>query len=68
MTLSPPNDLLGARIAARDGDDEADDKGMQIESAVDPIGEGGEIVACVLAIVECVVGAGQGRNDMPCWN
>ncbi len=30
MTLSLPDDLLGARLAARDSDDEAYDERMQI--------------------------------------
>ena len=35
--LSLPDDLLGARLAARNSDDEADDERMQIESAVEPM-------------------------------
>ena len=49
------------RLAARDSADEANDKRMQIESTIEPIGEGSEKVAGVLAVVECVVGTRQGR-------
>jgi hypothetical protein len=61
MTLSLSNDLLAARFATRDRDDEADDERPQIEAAVEPIGEACEVVGGIFSVVECVVGTGQGR-------
>lgn len=54
MTFSLPDELLGARLAAHDRDDDADDERMQIESAVGPLSEAGRVFDCVFMVVECV--------------
>ena len=64
MSLSLPDDLLGARLAARSSDDEADDERVQVESAVEPVGEGSEVLGSVFAVVECVVGTCQRRLEI----
>ncbi len=64
MSLSLPDDLLGARFAARYSDDETDDERVQVESAVEPIGEGSEVVGGVFAVVDGVVGACQRRPEI----
>ena len=64
MSLSLPNDLLGARLAASNSDDEADDERVQVKSAVEPVGEGSEVVGGVFAVVEGVVGTCQRRLEI----
>ena len=64
MSLSLSDDLLGARLAACNSDDEADDERVQVESAVEPVGEGSEVVGGGFAVVECVVGTCQRRLEI----
>lgn len=60
MIIRPPNDMLSPWFGTRDIDDEASDEAAQIEAAVEPASEGGEIGLGVLGVVEGVKGAGQG--------
>lgn len=52
------DDRFLGRLAARDVDDEACDEAAQIEAAVEPVGEGGEVVRGVLAVLQRVVRLG----------
>ena len=49
MSLSLPDDVLGARLASCNSDDEANDERVQVESAVEPVGEGSEVLGSVFA-------------------
>jgi hypothetical protein len=65
MSLSLPDDLLGARFAACNSDDEADDERVQVKSAVEPVGEGSEVVGQrICGSLECVVGTCQRRLEI----
>ena len=52
--------MLSPWFGTRNIDDEASDEAAQIEAAVEPVSEGGEIGLGVLGVVEGVKGAGQG--------
>ena len=44
--------LFRDRPASRDVDDESRYERSQVESAVEPVGEGGQVMACVLAVLQ----------------
>ena len=64
MSLSLPDDLLGARLAACNGNDEAGDQRVQVESAVEPVGEGSQVVGGVFAVVKGMVGTCERRLEV----
>ena len=53
MGLSLRSDeLFRDRPASRDIDDESRYERSQVESAVEPVGEGGQVMACVLVVLQ----------------
>ena len=54
-----PDRCFGVRLGPRHVDDEARHEAAQIESSVEAVGEGREVVGGVLAVVQRVVRAGQ---------
>ena len=60
MCLSLRSDkLFRDRPASRDVDDESRYERSQVESAVEPVGEGGQVMACVLVVLQRMKSTGQ---------
>jgi len=59
MKLSHPNRTLGLRATASCGDKQALMQRPEIESAVEAVGECGQVPSGILSEVECMVAATQ---------
>ena len=62
MCLSLRSDeLFRDRPASRDVDDESRYERSQVESAVEPVGEGSQVMACVLVVLQRMKSTGRWR-------